>query len=178
MTQQQWSYSYLIAGVSVFVPPLLVCEQGVRLQPGCDVRVHREAVLGTGSLKLSDLGENLKLLENRRRTEHEIKVERVGSHSYKTPPGGDTYSSAFLKVDESTLWEGKNNQFNMASSVIKDQMQTTAWSVMCSHLHCVSQCCVQHGQDGQICAQVRHNSTAQVLGTIIKPWVYNWKIIE
>lgn len=45
--------------------PLQVSEQCVRLQPGSDVRVNRKAVLGTGSLKLPNLRENLKLLQER-----------------------------------------------------------------------------------------------------------------
>lgn len=44
------------------VQPLLVGEQSVCLQPGSDVRVLCEAVVRTGHLELSDLGENLKLL--------------------------------------------------------------------------------------------------------------------
>lgn len=44
------------------VSPLLVSEQRVRLQPGSDVSVDREAVVGAGSLKLANLRQNLKLL--------------------------------------------------------------------------------------------------------------------
>lgn len=54
--------------VLVCVSPLLVCEQCVCLQPGSDVRVYWEAVVGAGSLELPDLRENLKLLR-----EEEIK---------------------------------------------------------------------------------------------------------
>jgi len=44
--------------------PLLVCEHlSVRLQPGSDVSVVWKAVVGTESLKLSNLRENLKLLQ-------------------------------------------------------------------------------------------------------------------
>lgn len=43
------------------------------------------------------------------------EIEDVGSHSYKTPLGGDTYPSALLKVDESALSKGKNNQCYRAS---------------------------------------------------------------
>lgn len=64
------------------------------------MRVHWQAVVGAGSLKLSNLRENLKL------------------------------PSTLLKINESTL-------------------------------HGVSQCCIQHGEDGQVSAKIRHNATAE-----------------
>lgn len=57
ITQTQY-YS----GGRVDASPLLVREQRVRLQPGRDVSVHREAVVGTGCLELANLREDLKLL--------------------------------------------------------------------------------------------------------------------
>lgn len=42
--------------------PLLVSEQCVCLQPGSDPGVDWKAVVGTGSLELPNLSQNLKLL--------------------------------------------------------------------------------------------------------------------
>lgn len=66
--------------------------------------------MGTGSLKLSNLGKNLKFLKEKETTgkfpgtENSTKQKDADSHSLKTPLGGDTYPSALLKVDESSLW--------------------------------------------------------------------------
>lgn len=86
----------------------------MRLQPGSDVGVDREAVVGAGSLKLANLRQNLKLLHGTEikqsdfywllLTQHcrEKKVQQ-GSDFEKPPQGGDTYSSALLKVDQASL---------------------------------------------------------------------------
>lgn len=117
--------------------------------------VDGKVVVGTGSLKLPNLRENLKLLQEReikqstgelteqKRTKqnNKMQIENNHSHSCKTPLGGDTYPPALLKVDESTL-------------------------------HRVSQCCIQHGEDRQVGAEVRHNTAAEALRTQIKQQFY------
>lgn len=44
--------------------------------------------------------------------------------------------------------------------------------MMCAHLHCVGQRRVQHGEHGQVSAEVRHHATAEVLRTPIEKRVY------
>lgn len=86
----------------------------MRLQPGSDVGIDREAVVGAGSLKLVNLRQNLKLLHGaeRKRGSNWTKLDQVGKkkhhgkkmrHLQKPPQGGDTYSSALLKVDQASL---------------------------------------------------------------------------
>lgn len=43
---------------------------------------------------------------------------------------------------------------------------------MCPHLQSVRQGCVQHGEDGQVRAQVGNNTTAEALGAHNRPYVY------
>lgn len=43
---------------------------------------------------------------------------------------------------------------------------------MCTHLYSVGQCCIQHGEDGQVSAQVRHRTSAEVLRKQIKQHFY------
>lgn len=117
-----WLSLYCTAGMSLCVSPLLVCEQCVCLQPRREKWVHWKTVVGTGSLKLSNLGKNFKFLKEKYIKEKSgklqvlkiikqgindstnVKTEDTRSHSYKTPLGGNTYPSTLLKVDESTLW--------------------------------------------------------------------------
>lgn len=37
--------------------------------------------------------------------------------------------------------------------------------VMCAHLHSVGQGCIQHREDSQVSAEVRHHTTAHILRT-------------
>lgn len=88
----------------------------MRLQPGSDVGVDREAVVGAGSLKLPNLRQNLKLLhraEMKKKDDYWTKQEegqrtilekeQYWSNLEKPPQGGDTYPSALLKVDQASL---------------------------------------------------------------------------
>lgn len=166
---------------SVRVSPLLVCEQCVRLQPGSDTKALWKFVVGAGILELSNLRENVKLLKQRemkwnarqflkQKEWQHTKVEHVSGHCYETPPGGDTYPSALLKVDESALWKRKN--FIGIINLLKYHNKTAVLEDMtCSHLHGVRQCCVQHGEDSQVRAQVRHDTTAEALRAHSKPHV-------
>lgn len=90
----------------------------MRLQPGSDVGVDREAVVAAGSLKLPNLRQNLKLLhraeikqsdndwtkqDQTKRITILEKKKQYWSHLEKSPQGGDTYPSALLKVDQASL---------------------------------------------------------------------------
>ena len=58
--------------------PLLVGEEFLLLQPGCDPGVVGEVVLGARPLEHTDLGENFKLLQRRRESRRERRREREG----------------------------------------------------------------------------------------------------
>lgn len=67
--------------------------------------VDWEAVVGTGSLKLANLRQNLKLLQERQRNLSTGQLPEVSccSRLSMTSLGGHTYPSALLKVNESSL---------------------------------------------------------------------------
>lgn len=118
---------FCVCGLQTSVPPFLVCQQRVRLHPGGDTRINWEAVLATGSLKLSNLRENLKLLSGQKenkKTPPQVKNRKTNTttHFQKHEEEEDTYAPVLLKVNKSSLQRGKQPVL---------ALNTVSQSIMC-----------------------------------------------